>query len=110
MGGREPGLGRRLPRRGGADGGQRRGGARELPDDVVVKAPPDTRPELLGEIVLELLEDAPRRALISAAAQMLTRERSFDHAARFLYENAVYRPRCRSVAVPTPHPEMSGAL
>ena len=65
------------------------GSALELPDEAVVKVEPDIRPEVLGELLLGLLDDAPRRASLGATAQALARERSFDHVARFLYEEFV---------------------
>jgi glycosyltransferase involved in cell wall biosynthesis len=65
------------------------GAARELPDEAVVKVMPDIRPDLLGQTLLGLLDDAPRRASLQAAAQGLAREHSFEHAAQFLYERVV---------------------
>jgi glycosyltransferase involved in cell wall biosynthesis len=65
------------------------GAARELPDQAVVKVTPDVRPDLLGHMLLALLDDAPRRASMRATAQGYARERSFEHAAQFLYEEVV---------------------
>lgn len=69
------------------------GSARELPDEAVVKVPQDIRADVLAETLLALLDDMPRRASLGAAAQALARERSFEHAARFLYDEFVLTRR-----------------
>jgi glycosyltransferase involved in cell wall biosynthesis len=65
------------------------GAARELPDQTVVKVPPDITAAMLGRRLLALLEDAPARASMQTAAQRFARQHSFEHAARFLYEKVV---------------------
>jgi glycosyltransferase involved in cell wall biosynthesis len=65
------------------------GAARELPDQAVVKVAPDIPADVLGRTLLALLEDAPKRASMQAAAQRFARKHSFEHAAQFLFENVV---------------------
>jgi glycosyltransferase involved in cell wall biosynthesis len=65
------------------------GAARELPDAVVVKVAPDIPPDKLGSELLALLDDLPRRAALSVAAEDFAREHSFGRAARFVYEELV---------------------
>jgi len=67
------------------------GAVRELPDDAVVKVAPDVQAEPLGELVLALMNDAPRRTSLRSAGQALARDRSFEHAAQFLRENVLRR-------------------
>jgi glycosyltransferase involved in cell wall biosynthesis len=62
------------------------GAAGELPDDAVVKVGPDIPAETLGQTILELLDDALRRASLQAAGRDFVQEHSFVRAARFLYE------------------------
>jgi glycosyltransferase involved in cell wall biosynthesis len=65
------------------------GAARELPDKAVVKVQPDVRADALGQMLLALADDGPKRATLRAAGQALASERSFEHAARFIYERLV---------------------
>jgi glycosyltransferase involved in cell wall biosynthesis len=65
------------------------GATRELPDEAVVKVAPDIRPEALGELLLALLADAPRRASLQRAGRAFAQRQSFENAARFLYETLV---------------------
>ena len=65
------------------------GSTRELPDHVMVKVAPDIRPEVLARTILELLDDSPRRSSLHAAAQAFARDHSFEHAARFFYQELV---------------------
>jgi glycosyltransferase involved in cell wall biosynthesis len=71
------------------------GSSRELPDEVAAKVEPDVRVPALAEAIDALLDDARRRARLGAAARALARERSFEQAARFVYEELV-RPTAQA--------------
>ena len=57
------------------------GANRSLPDDVVVKVPPDVTAAQLTSTLRGLLADDARRAALSAAARAYARSRSFEAAA-----------------------------
>jgi glycosyltransferase involved in cell wall biosynthesis len=65
------------------------GAARELPDEAVVKVGPDIPSEALGQILVALLDDVPRRASMRAAGKRFAKEHSFERAAEFLYTEFV---------------------
>jgi glycosyltransferase involved in cell wall biosynthesis len=65
------------------------GAARELPDEAVVKVSPDIPADALGEVLLELLDDASRRASMRAVAERFAKEHSFERVAEFLYTEFV---------------------
>jgi glycosyltransferase involved in cell wall biosynthesis len=69
------------------------GATRELPDDVLVKVGVEITPNVLARTLLALLDDAPRRASMTAAAQAYARERSFEHSAQLLVEEFVRSPQ-----------------
>jgi glycosyltransferase involved in cell wall biosynthesis len=62
------------------------GSVSELPDDVVIKVPPDIEAAALARRLVELLDDEPLRRSRRDAGRAFAAERSFARVAEFLHE------------------------